>query len=200
MRNDLWLSVLKGNKNAFLSFYEDNYQGLFSYGYRLCGNKDLVKDCIQELFFELWKSRHTTNIEVKNIQSYLMTWLRRIISRQINLLSKQHHSVLNANYTENEFSYEELLVQLQTDDEKKKNLEEALLKLSPGQLKIIRLKYFENKTIKEIADENDLAKQTVYNMIYKALVVLRHAMREFSVAFMPFVLPVTIMLSSHRPV
>lgn len=198
MGNNQWLSILEGDKDAFLSFYEENFQRLYSYGYRLSGNKELTKDCIQELFLELWKSRHSVNIEVKSALSYLMTWLRRIICRQIKSISKQHTSSINQDDTENELSYEELLVKHQTDEEIKKNLQAALLHLSPSQLKIIRLRFFEHKTIQEIADENSLAKQTVYNVIYKALVILKQVMGEFGVIFIPFVLPATMLISSNR--
>jgi len=197
MDNDQWLSVLKGDKDAFLTFYKNRYQSLFAYGYRLCGNKELTKDCIQEMFLELWNSRNTVNPEVKSSLSYLTTWLRRIISRQARSDSDQHPTRVNPGDPAWEPSYEELLVGQQADEEKKERLRSALSQLSPGQLKIIRLRFFENKSVQEIAEENGITKQTVYNVVYKALVILKQAIGEFAI-LLPILSPVGQLITSHH--
>jgi len=196
MLSDQWF---KGDREAFLAFYRDCYQTLFSYGFRLCSNKELTKDCLQELFLELWKSRHTLNPAVKNSSSYLMTWLRRIISRRI--LSDSHSATTNqhAGDSPGEPSYEELLIFHESDEERKKKLSAALDLLTPAQLKMIRLRFFENKSIQEIADENSISKQTVYNTVHKALVILRQAFGEFGSVLLPLAAPVTFLVSAHQP-
>jgi RNA polymerase sigma-70 factor (ECF subfamily) len=194
MENSQWLSVLEGDKEAFLAFYRKNYQSLYSYCFRLCGNKELSKDCIQELFLELWKSRHSVNSEVKNELSYLMTWLRRILSRQMILLAKQNSHTLNPVHPVNEPSYEELLINQQDDELKKKKLHSALLQLTPNQLNIIRQRFFDKKSFQEIAEENGLARQTVYNVVYKALIILKQALEEFNLVFLSLVLPFSMII------
>lgn len=197
MENSQWLSVLEGDKEVFLTFYRESYQSLYSYGFRLCGNKELTKDCVQELFLEIWKSRHTLNPEVKNVPSYLMTWLRRILSRQMIIASKQNTYILNSDNSLNEPSYEDLLIIQQDDEVKRKQLRSALLQLTPSQLNIIRQRFFEKKSFQEIAEENDLAKQTVYNVVYKALIILKQALEEFNLVFLPLVLPVYLMITQY---
>jgi RNA polymerase sigma-70 factor (ECF subfamily) len=197
MENSQWLSILEGDKEAFLAFYRENYQSLYSYCFRLCGNKELSKDCIQELFLELWKSRHAINPEVKNELSYLMTWLRRILSRQMILIAKQNSYTLKSTNPVNEPSYEELLINQQDDEVKKKRLHSALLQLTPNQLNIIRQRFFEKKSFQEIAEENGLAKQTVYNVVYKVLIILKQALEEFNLVFLPLVLPFSMMITQH---
>lgn len=199
MFSDQWFWVLQGDREAFLNFYQDCYQTLFSYGFRLCGNRELTKDCLQELFLELWKSRHSLNPTVKNSSSYLMTWLRRIISRRI--LADSHSSTTDQNRQDApaQPSYEELLISFQTDEEKKKKLAAALLQLSPSQLRMIRQRFFENKSIQEIADEGNISKQTVYNTVHKALIILRQAFGEFGSVFLPLAAPVSILMSAHQP-
>ena len=80
--------MVGGDQNAFLTIYQNHYQSLFSYGLSITGDKELTKDCIQELFLEIWKTRLTLNKEVDNIRSYLFTWLRRKISYALSLLAK----------------------------------------------------------------------------------------------------------------
>lgn len=197
MFDNQWMLILEGNKEAFLAFYEENYQRLYAYGYRLCGNKELTKDSIQELFLELWKSRKIVDPGVRNVPSYLMTWLRRIIGRQVKSIHRQGSKTPGAEEQLQELSYVELLVEHQTDEEKKKRLRDALLQLTPGQLRIIQLRFFENKTFQEIADESNLAKQTVYNVLYKALIILRQVIGELNIVLYPVIIPLSLVIYGH---
>ncbi len=171
MTETVWTAIIAGNQDAFLGFYKNSYQQLYAVGYRVCGNKEMVKDGIQELFMELWKSRATVNPRVDNVLSYLMTWLRRIIARQMkNNLSD---SFYNPEYTETVLSYEQLLIIQQGDDETKQRLASAFQHLTPKQLQIIRSRFFDEKSYDEIARENNMAKQSVYNTIHKVLDILK---------------------------
>jgi RNA polymerase sigma factor (sigma-70 family) len=171
MTGNAWVAIIAGDQDAFLGFYKSSYQQLYAVGYRICGNKEMVKDGIQELFMELWKSRATVNPRVENALSYLMTWLRRIIARQMkNNLSDRFY---NPQYTDMVISYEQLLINQQGDDETKQRLASAFQHLTPKQLKIIRSRFFDEKTYDEIASENNMAKQSVYNTIHKVLDILK---------------------------
>jgi len=66
-----WKSMKEGSKKAFLDIYQENYNILFSYGFSLTRDKELTKDCIQEVFLEIWKTRITINPDVQNVRSYL---------------------------------------------------------------------------------------------------------------------------------
>lgn len=39
--------------DAFKNIYDQNFQRLFDYGMRLCGDRELVKDAIHDLFVKL---------------------------------------------------------------------------------------------------------------------------------------------------
>src|ERR1041384_6456172 len=91
IENVYWKCMLKGDQNAFLSIYKHYYQSLFRYGFCLCKDREITKDCIQELFLELWKKSDTINEDVRDIQSYLFTWLRRKINRAISTAAKHGH-------------------------------------------------------------------------------------------------------------
>lgn len=84
-----WKEMKEGNKNAFLTIYRQNYRHLFSYGFSLCIDKELTKDCIHEMFLELWDKKTSVNSEVENVRSYLFTWLRRKISRAQSVAKKE---------------------------------------------------------------------------------------------------------------
>ncbi len=169
--------MIDGDKDAFLAIYQSQYRMLFSYGFSLTADREFTKDCIQELFLEIWRTRPALNSGVENFQSYLFTWLRRKISRARLRLQKEkfleHAGQMNEIV---EFSYEELLIAFQQTEEKKEQLKRALETLTKKQLEMIRLRYFENLSYACIAERTSLSVRTVYNLIHKAILRLREAM------------------------
>jgi RNA polymerase sigma factor (sigma-70 family) len=182
MQTDLWSNVIRGNPDAFLSLYESNYQSLFSYGFSLSADRELIKDCIQEMFIEIWKTRATMNHKVTNTRSYLFTWLRRKIFRELSRLnSEKNKEGLFENSLSNILPYEDLLIAFQQNEEDRCNLRSCLKNLSRGQMEVIRLKFFENLSYAEIATKTSLSVRTVYNLIYEALGNLKKSMKLLNI-------------------
>jgi RNA polymerase sigma factor (sigma-70 family) len=177
--------MAEGDKGSFLSLYKTYYQALFCYGFSLSVDRELTKDCIQELFVEIWSNRASLNRDVKNVRSYLFTWLRRKISRELSRLAKE--SAFDAASEESgpiQASYEELLIAFQQSDEKKEQLRSALGKLTRKQLEIIRLKFFENLSYRAIAERKSITPRTVYNTIYESIRQLRESMKLLLIQLM----------------
>lgn len=173
-----WKSLTEGDKDSFLTLYRTYYQALFCYGFSLAMDKDLTKDCIQELFVEIWCTRSSLNKDVTNVRAYLFTWLRRKISRELSRLGKvadfDHHTEEPGSIQD---SYEDLLIAFQQSDEKREQLRCALAKLTKRQLEIIKLKFFDNLSYRAIAQQKSLAPRTVYNIVYESIRVLRESMK-----------------------
>jgi RNA polymerase sigma factor (sigma-70 family) len=170
--------MAEGDNRSFLLLYHTYYQALFCYGFSLSVDRELTKDCIQELFVEIWTTRSSLNKDVKNVRSYLFTWLRRKISRELSRLAKE--TVFNEATDESgsiQASYEELLIAFQQSAEKKEQLRSALAKLTKKQLEIIKLKFFENLSYRAIAAQKSLTPRTVYNSIYESIRQLRESMK-----------------------
>ena len=177
MEDNYWDIMVAGDKEAFLSIYHNHYRGLFYYGFSLSANRELTKDCIQELFLDIWNTRPTLNKDVQNIQSYLFTWLRRKISRAQSRLIREKSYEQSGQWNDaKEFCYEELLIAFQQTEEKKEHLCRALNTLTKKQLEIIRLKFFDNLSYTEISEKTSLTARTVYNIIYEAINRLRESM------------------------
>ncbi|MDR1056016.1 MAG: sigma-70 family RNA polymerase sigma factor [Prevotellaceae bacterium] len=184
-QNLLWDNIRKGDINAFTKMYNLYYRALFVYGYKICGDKNLVKDVLHELFLELWVGRQ--RFIIKSLPQYLHTVLKRKI---IKLLSSSSN-VNNGNIDEiHQPSYEELLIGLQTEEEVQQKLQKALKRLTPQQMNIIKMKFFENKSYEEIARYTDTTPRTIYNQVYEALKILRKYIR--------FILYVFIMLNFNN--
>jgi len=173
-----WGQMAGGDKDAFMTLYQSHYQVLFCYGFSLSTDRELTKDCIQEMFLEIWNTRSSLNKDVKNVQSYLFTWLRRKISRELSHLAKEKLSDdLREEFPFIESSYEELLIAFQQSEEKKEQLRAALKKLTKKQLEIVKMKFFENLSYRTIATQTSLTPRTVYNLVYEAIRHLRESMK-----------------------
>jgi len=166
-----WHSVREGDEQAFMQMYDFHYQSLFTFGCRVNADTEIVKDCIHEVFCELWENRFNLP-EVTHEKSYLFTYLKRKILNTWQYTQKvtdSAHSVL----PEIELSYEAVLIKSQADEESKIRLQQLLRRISPLQLKIIEYKYFEMLSYEEIAVRMDLSPRTVYNQVYEALKTMR---------------------------
>jgi RNA polymerase sigma factor (sigma-70 family) len=180
-----WAQMTGGDKDAFLTLYQSHYQSLFAYGFSISANRELTKDCIQELFLEIWKKRPSLNKEVNNVRAYLFTWLRRKISRELTLLDQAKFSQgIGEDFPLIQFSCEQLLIAFQQSEEKKQQLRFALDKLTKTQMEVIWLKFFENLSCQQIAERKALSSRTVYNLVYEAVKQLRESMKLYSLQTM----------------
>lgn len=169
----LWQKIRKGDKEALFVLYDDMYFHLVRYGLSVYADSDLVKDCIGQLFLKLWDNHATLN-NVENVRSYLFTSLRRTIVDYLNAAGRAASVMLDIHEEEGtEASYEEIIIARERDEEINRDLRDALNTLSPKQIALIRMRFFENLSYKEIAHLNSQSVKTSYNTIYDAIKVLR---------------------------
>lgn len=164
-----WNQFRTGDRAAFLSLYESYYQALYAFGCRVSGERELVKDAIHELFCELWDRRFHLP-EVTQIKSYLFTYLKRKLVKEQSL---SFDSLQVTTHQLSERSYEEMLMDQQTDEGNRLRMQQLLTKLTPGQREMIRLRYYEQLSYESIAEQLQVQPRTVYNQISEALKTLR---------------------------
>ncbi len=137
----IW-SEFKNNAEYALSYiYHQNIDFLFCYGKKFTRNEDLILDMIQDLFYELIKSRKNLG-ETDNIRLYLLKSFRRKLLR--GLESQRKLVRLNSDFKQEPqivFSVEEELI---TDEEESKRLKlirQGLQELNTQQREVIYYKY-----------------------------------------------------------
>jgi RNA polymerase sigma-70 factor (ECF subfamily) len=171
---DAWTLLRNGDENALLSLYNHHYLGLINFGIKVTGDRAFANDCITQLLIELWDKR--ANLPpVKNVRGYLMTSLKHKIFFEIK--SKQIRdsklNTLQAFQNGKELPYEELLIQLQTNEGLKKKLNKAFAKLTSRQKQLLRMKFFDDVDYDEIARHCNITRRTAYNIIHDSLKILR---------------------------
>ena len=171
---ELWKAFLYGKQPALADLFLSQYDRLYRYGFRLYGDEDLVKDCIQELFLKLWQKQHSLH-EVREVGPYLCKALRRGIIDSLRQGSR-HSRILDflaQNPLEVSYSQEEFLISQQIAEEQRHRLTKALNRLTKRQREAIHLRYFENFEPAQIAQVMNLSDQSVYNLLYRSVQTLR---------------------------
>ena len=170
----LWIKLREGDMKALTALFNNNFDSLYNYGYRIIPNTDLVRDSIQELFYNLWKYRNNLS-EPDSVQAYLFISLRRQLLRKKENIKRRED--VDKKYFSEEFGvlldYQVWQEALELNEEKKENLKEAITELSPRQREVIYLKYFEGLSTKELADILQIRAQSIYNLVHDALKNLR---------------------------
>jgi RNA polymerase sigma factor (sigma-70 family) len=182
MTNDPDLHTKSGtdNDSLFSTLFTDNFDMLYNYGLHIIQDEESVKDCIQELFFRIWKNKIDLSA-IENPKAYLVKGLRYQI---INLLELKNNSVKKTEVEESlfmDFSPEDYYIQDQQESLTRKKVLEAINKLSPKQKEILYLRFFEDLEYDEISRIMKIKIQSVKNNLQRAYSPLRHYLSRFSI-------------------
>ncbi|WP_432328255.1 RNA polymerase sigma factor [Mucilaginibacter sp. P25] len=169
----LWASFLQGDQQAYQNIYALYYQNLYSYGLRKTNEPELVRDCIQDLFVNLWTSRNKLNT-TDNIKFYLLASLKNLLIRaSTNNVRWQSISAESLNQFQLEFNLESDYIRKENMSLQSKMLMDALDQLTPRQKEVLYLRYFEELSFEEIADLLDISVRAVYKLGYRAIDALK---------------------------
>ena len=183
----LWLSFKKGNDLAFSILYNKYVQRLYSYGMHSCRDKDLVLDCLQELFTLLWDRREKLS-EVTCVNYYLFKSFRRLLMNRLTVGKKFLISLRDRESYGFDFapSQEDALIEEEWEAERNRKVRNSLHSLTKRQREAIFLKFFNQLSYHEVAAIMDLHVDSVYNLISKSIDLLRKKLKEDAVFLMVF--------------
>jgi RNA polymerase sigma factor (sigma-70 family) len=185
----LWNEYRSGNADAFGALIRVHYPDLFHYGTRFTRDTELVKDCLQDLFLELWINRETIS-ETSFVKYYLLKALRRKLTRRIG------RSRYTGSWEELHFesifngvqSVETSMIREEGLAELVRKIRHALSGLSKRQQEVIYLRFYVDADIEEIAEIMSVNRQSVYNLLHDALKKLKKSSGKPSrfFLFLPF--------------
>ncbi len=167
----LWMAFKNGSTEAFDALYRKYVQILYNYGRKFTADDGLVRDCIHNLFLDLWNSRKTLG-DVNAVKFYLFSGMRRKLIRAL----AQKNTTQSSPYQEVfeiTLPYETQQINAQSEKEHKLHLLDTVNQLSKRQREAIFLKYYENLSYEEVAEVMAVNIHTVYNLISLAIGQLR---------------------------
>lgn len=166
----VWIRFKEGDLNAFQLIYDGFFQNLYAYGTKLAPGLDIVDDCIQELFLELYTHRNNLK-NPDNLEFYLLTALRRIIFHKIK---KENRFINLEENLSKSFLFELEMEDYENEDFKQEKIDvikSALAELNTSQREVLYLKFYNNLSYIEIGEllgiRPDSAKKQVYRIIEK---------------------------------
>jgi len=188
-KNDtkLWEDFKKGEKYALSRIYHLYADSLFRYGKKFSSDDDFVKDTIQDLFFDLIRTRSTLG-STDNIYFYLIKAIRRRLSLNqsgpINLVKTEGEvDTMEARIV---YSIEDELIQKEELTKKEKIVQKALAELSPKQREIIYYRFTCNFEYEQICEIMSMKYDSARKMVFRALQALREHLSENNITFFMF--------------
>ncbi len=170
----VWTAFKSGDRRAFDYIFQKYVKLLYAYGGKITRDQNLVEDCIQDLFVELWQKREVLS-EVDSVKFYLLKSLRRRVIRRLSSekgIIAREDDLLERN-SEFDFPLEFKLIEEQKALEQHGRLLKALSLLTRRQREAIHLKFYEKISYEELAEIMNLGVKSAYNIIGKAIDSLR---------------------------
>ncbi|WP_460639796.1 RNA polymerase sigma factor [Larkinella harenae] len=165
-----WQQFCEGDKTAFSEIAELHYSALHHYGTRFTPDRDLIKDCLQDLFLEIWEKRQSLS-SIIAIKPYLFQSLRNNLIRRVR--KQSCFSDLQDDDLPDEISPESNWILQETDQLTSDRLKQAIDSLPKRQREALYLRYYEDLSYEEIATVMGLQRQAVANYLQYGIQKLR---------------------------
>ena len=168
----LLASFQAGNMAAFSQLYNLHINVLFNYGLKLTIDKELLKDCIHDIFVKLYTKKDELGT-IDNLRSYLFISLKNKLCdelrRRMYMSDTAVEEVSISTPTDVEDDYME-------EEQRKNDLSlvgRLLDQLSPRQREALTLYYIEEKKYEDICEIMNMNYQSVRNLMHRGLTKLR---------------------------
>lgn len=170
----LLTSFVRGDMTAFSQLYDLHINPLLSYGLKLTLDKELLKDCIHDVFVKLYNKRNELDLaKIENLKSYLFISLRnKLLDEVRKRVYMSDVAVEDVNATATDNIEEEYVLKEQHDNEFLR-VHYLLDQLSPRQREALTLYYIEEKKYEDICEIMQMNYQSVRNLMYRGLTKLR---------------------------
>ncbi len=183
--SSLILAFQNGNENALEFLIKRHQQDLFTFIYYKLLDHDLANDVFQDTFMKIIVSLK----EGKYVEDgKFIVWAKRIAHNLIIdyfRVKSKHQKVSETTYVNDEFSIFDLIKEPEENIEDRlisNQINDDLLKmldfLPENQQEVIKLRFFDGLSFKEIADQTNTSINTTLGRVRYALINLRKIMED----------------------
>ena len=173
--SQLWQQLKNGSELALGKLIKKYFNLLQNYGYKFVRNEDFIKDCVQEVFVEIWSRRQNIS-QPDSVRAYLLSSVRRRILREsVRQKINGEEEIINI---ENdlkfaEFSPELVIIEQENSQETIQKVAVLLNLLPKRQREVIYLRFYQNLERDEIAQIMSVNSQSVSNLLQAAFKTIR---------------------------
>lgn len=170
----IWNKMLEGDSSALKYFYMNYASDLFAYGSLFTSDRELVKDCVQEVFAKIFQRDRNLSSH-KNIKYYLLLSLKNQLYMEFRKRKfSSDIEIESLEFTLSDKGAIDMQMEEQEEEQKRnKKIQDLLNSLPPRQKEIIYYRYIQELSLKEICEIMNLQYQSAQNLIYKAIMKMR---------------------------
>ncbi len=180
----IWEEFKNEEDDALSYIYHQNIDFLFYYGKRFTGDDDFILDTIQDLFYDLIRTRKNLG-KTDNIKLYLIKSFRRRLLQEIIKNKKQ--SELNNNYKlepDIVFSIEEELIRDEDLSKKLKLVRQGINELNTKQREILYYKFTCGFDYNQICEIMSIKYDSARQLVSRAINSLKKYLSGNNIVFM----------------
>lgn len=170
-----WQQLQGGGELGLKKLIERYFNTLQNYGYKFIRDEDFVKDCVQEVFIEIW-SRRSRLSTPESVRAYLLGSVRKRVLREgfrQRINRDDEAADLENDLTFVEFSPEWSVIEQESLAETTQRISDSLNQLPKRQREVIYLRYYQNLDRDEIAEIMGVNPQSVSNLLQAAFKTFR---------------------------
>jgi len=171
----LWQQLQKGSELALGKLINRYFNPLLNYGCKFIRDEAFVKDCVQEVFIEIWNRRDRIS-SPDSVRAYLLSSVRKRVLREgfrQQIIRDDAPPDLENDGTLTDFSPEWTIIEQESLAETTHRIADALAKLPKRQREVIYLRYYQNLERDEIAAIMQVNPQSVSNLLQAAYTSMR---------------------------
>lgn len=188
---DSWLisAYKNGNEKALAVLIDRHQKDIFSYIFYKVMDDTLANDVFQETFMKIIVTLKEGRY---NEEGKFVLWAKRIAHNLIidhYRLKAKHNKVSETSFDNEEYSIFDLISIDEENIEEQlisRQIQDDLLKildyLPPNQQEVVKLRYFDSLSFKEIAEQTDTSINTTLGRVRYALINLRKIMEEHQIS------------------
>lgn len=175
----LWYLLIEGNRKALEVIYQRYYSLLLNYGLKCTPDRELIKDCIHDLFIHLYQNKQIS-IDNISVRAYLLRALKNNLLNKLVGQERERESLDTSLFEipTDENLFERMFPQNDRDFILARHLLKAITQLPPHQKTVLYLRYVKELSHKEIAAIMDINEQSSMNLTNRALLKLRSLMER----------------------
>lgn len=177
---DLWHQSQAGDSVAFCHLADKLYRTIFNYAVHFTSDREFIKDSIQELMINVWEKRQ--KIEIQFVTIYFLKSLRNQLLQEFRKSSK-NYSFLDIEEFDHMSDYQTIEKEIEQKEiysENEFKVRNAMEELPKRQKEAVFLKYYEGMDNEQIADVMKVNRQSVANLLFKALLSLKSQIPSLS--------------------
>ncbi|PZV87157.1 RNA polymerase sigma-70 factor (ECF subfamily) [Algoriphagus aquaeductus] len=175
----LIIRLVQGDERAFEELYKLFSEKIYHIARRMNLSHEDAEGVVQEVFLKIWKNRSKLDPEL-SINAYLIAIVRSLVikkaKKDARFFAFQQYKIPLVQQISSPGADDELIF-----SEFSQLTKEIIEQLPPAQKRIFQLRYFENLSVSEIADQLNISKRTVENQVFRSTSLVREKLTKLKI-------------------